>query len=81
MILIHSFEQNYFGKCYLQKLSIWKAMRDLKKANKQTAEYAYLHIVQIGGQRHIDSNTGIKSALFLDKCRHCLRTLVIFLKM
>jgi len=56
-------------------------MRDLKKANKQTAEYAYLHIVQIGGQRHIDSNTGIKSALFLDKCRHCLRTLVIFLKM
>jgi len=81
MILIHSFEQNYFGKCYLQKLSIWKAMRDLKKAKKQTPEYAYLHIVQIGDQRHIDSNTGIKSALFLDKCRHCLRTLVIFLKM
>ena len=56
-------------------------MRDLKKAKKQTPEYAYLHIVQIGDQRHIDSNTGIKSALFLYKCRHCLRTLVIFLKM
>jgi len=56
-------------------------MRNLKKANKQTAEYAYLHIVQIGGQYHIHSNKGIKSALFLYKRRHSLRTIEIFLKM
>jgi len=57
-------------------------MRNVKKAKKHTAEYAYLHIAQIGGQRHIHSNEGIKSALFLYKCRHCcLRTLEIFLKM